>query len=402
MKIIAVLDSAVSAGGGFNQALNAVVQMQRMCRNRFEYGVLTTQLENVEYLEKLGISAEHFSFSIVDRLFYKFRLSTWWQIVQSRFKVVAPFEQKLMSLDCDLVYFVTPYENSASLGRLNYISTVWDLCHRDTPEFPEVREFNLFHGRECHLRNYLASAFTVVVDSEHSADSILQRYGVDRTRLQPMPFSVAPFLETDRCVATDVTLEKYGLSKGYFFYPAQFWAHKNHVRILEALQRLRSDGHKYQVVFSGGDQGNLSYLEAFVRHHHLDEYVRFLGFVPAEDMRGLYEGCRAVIMSSYFGPTNVPPLEAWMVGRPLICSNCCSDQVADAAILFDPDNADELAVAMKKCDDKKLCDGLVSKGYIRIKEIESQREKCESEFLARLVAFSSKLRCWRDCCISEA
>jgi len=64
-----------------------------------------------------------------------------------------------------------------------------------------------------------------------------------------------------------------------------------------------------------------------------------LGFVPIEDMRGLYEGSLAIVMPTYFGPTNIPPLEAWTLEKPLIYSTHLAEQAGDAALLIDPNNA---------------------------------------------------------------
>src|SRR5688572_28148468 len=41
----------------------------------------------------------------------------------------------------------------------------------------------------------------------------------------------------------------HGLPERYLFYPAQFWPHKNHKRIVEALALLRDRGTRVDVVF---------------------------------------------------------------------------------------------------------------------------------------------------------
>ena len=51
-------------------------------------------------------------------------------------------------------------------------------------------------------------------------------------------------------------------------------------------------------------------------------------------------------MPSYFGPTNLPPLEAWAVGTPVIYPEAFKAQAGDAAILFDYDDPRSLADAI--------------------------------------------------------
>jgi glycosyltransferase involved in cell wall biosynthesis len=395
MKIIALLENTITSGGGFNQALNAILQMKRLCENRFEFAVVTTIQDNIPILGRLNINADLMPISLFEKLLLKFVAMPSWQRVQGVLKLILPFEKMLINRGADLIYFVAPSARSTTMQRLNYITTVWDLCHRDTPEFPEVREFNQFHTRENLYRSLLAPSVTVLTDSITSAENISRRYGIDRDRLLPMPFSPAPFLSEIYANGMNEVLAKYRLEYGYFFYPSQFWSHKNHIRIMEALLILRQEGIRPIVVFSGGDMGNRKMVEGFITQNDLAGQVKVLGFVPAEDMRGLYGGCRAVVMPTYFGPTNIPPLEAWMIGKPLIYSLHFHEQAGDAAILIDPDDANDLAAALKASMDDRLCAKLVEKGCRRLQEIEIQRDAAEMELLTRLVRFEKRIRCWR-------
>jgi glycosyltransferase involved in cell wall biosynthesis len=290
------------------------------------------------------------------------------------------------------VYFAAPSAKAKALQRLNYIATVWDLCHRDAPEFPESREF--FQVREHLYRGLLAPAVAILTDSPTLADATAHRYGVDRGKILPMPFAPAAFLDHETSTDKAAVLRKYGLEEGYFFYPGQFWAHKNHVRILEALALLRDRGERRTAVFAGGDQGNRAHVEATTNRLALREQVRFLGFVPAEDIRGLYEGASAVVMPTYFGPTNIPPLEAWVTGKPLVYSAQFKEQVGEAAICVNPDDATELAEGMLACARGDICANLVKEGAVRLREIEQQRTEAESALLRRLLQFESKRACW--------
>ena len=396
MKIIALLESSITSGGGFNQALNAILQMKRICENRFEFEVFTTIKENIPILWELGVTADVLSISFLEMQLSKFVAMTTWQKIKVRLGLspMLTFEKKLIHNNADLIYFVASSARSAALQKLNYVTTVWDLCHRDTPEFPEVREYNYFHSRETIYKKVLGPAVIVLTDSSTSAENISRRYGVDQERLLSMPFAPAPFLSDVYAAGTHDVLAKYRLDCGYFFYPSQFWSHKNHIRILEALLILRQEDWHPIMVFVGGDMGNRRNVERFIARNDISGQVKILGFVPAEDMRGLYSGCRAVVMPTYFGPTNLPPLEAWMIGRPLIYSAHLREQAGDAAILFDPDDANDLAMALKTSMDDRLCAELVEKGRKRLQEIEFQRNAAEAELLARLMKFEKRSRCW--------
>ena len=394
MKVVAILEDDAASGGGFNQALNAIVQMRDLCAGRYEFEVMTTRKSNVEVLRTLGLKAETFAFSLADKLLSYLSPIPWWHPFQVRLKVRGPFEKMLLRRGCDLVYFVNPTARPNVLQHLNFITTVWDLCHRDTPEFPEVRESAVFRAREHLYWTTLPQAIAVVTDSTDLGAAISRRYGIDPGRLLSMPFAPAPFLAATASTERSTVLRGYGLEEGYFFYPAQLWAHKNHIRILQALLILRSSGQRLRVVFSGGDKGNGSYLEKFIGDNALEDQVRLLGFVPSEEMRGLYEGCRAVVMPTYFGPTNIPPLEAWLIGKPLIYSSQFREQAGNAALYVDPDDADALARAMHTCLDGETSGALVSAGTTRLQQIEQRRKDAEAALLARLRQFEAKRSCW--------
>ena len=391
MKVIAVLEGTDARGGGFNQALNAIVQMRRLCEGRFDFEVFTDVRSNLEHLSKLGVAATHFSFSLSDRLARYLTSSPRLQVRFKRLGLAGRFERKLLEHGCDLAYFVTPSGSSAALQRLNYIATVWDLCHRDTPEFPEVREFGELTVRDDALRTKFAAAFAILTDSTALAEAVSRRYGIDHDRLLAMPFAAAPQLESGSAKDKAAVLGKYRLQEGYFFYPAQFWAHKNHIRILQAMLLLKE---RSRVVFAGGDQGNRRHVEDFARKNGIERHVRFLGFVPAEDLRGLYEGCAAVVMPTYFGPTNLPPLEAWLLGKPLVYSRFCAEQAGDAALCVDPDSAEELARAMRAALDPATAAALAERGKAQLQHIDRQRAEAEAELLRRLVQFEARRRCW--------
>lgn len=429
MKIIAVLESPATSGGAFNQGLNAIMQMSRICEGRFEFEVFTAHTENIKFLEKLGFSCVWFAPplqeksaslpervpSLLQRVVTRANLVSRWRARQSRKKIIGSpkenigssekntgliennigwFEKKLMAHGADVVYFLMPSVGPEPLQQLNYITTVFDLCHRDTPEFPEVRIFGEFQGREWHYKNNLAPALLLITESENLSERVAQRYGIDRIRCLAMPMLPAPFLKDEFSVDKYSVLKKYELKEGYFFYPAQFWSHKNHVRILEALVLLRETGSNFRVVFAGSDQGNQRHVENLVARYSLNGQVRFLGFVPAEHMRALYEGCTAVVMPTYFGPTNLPPLEAWMIGKPLIYSAHLKEQAGDAAVYANPDSATELAEAMKAGADPEIAARLVEQGTLRLYQLEQKHKDSETELINRLLQFEARRKCW--------
>ena len=394
MKIIAIIEKPIKSGGGFNQALNAIQQMSRLSVDKFDFSVVTPAKENIDSLKRLNIKTDYVAITFFDKILSRLFTGRIWGQILAKLKIVGPFEKQLIKQNCDLVYFVEQSSRSECLQNLNFIETVHDLCHQDQLEFPEVRNFGEFRARELVFQNTLKCAFIVMADSEELADKINSRYGVDRDRIVTMPFSPSPFLKEPQVSNSVNILKLYKLDYGYFFYPAQFWAHKNHYRIIEAVKLLHQEGAQCRVVFVGGDKGNYAFLDRIIRGYGLSNHIQSLGFIPAEHMMALYENCQAVIMPTYFGSTNLPPLEAWLLGKPLIYSKLFSEQAGNAALFIDPDDANSIAYAMKSMLDETISDKFIKNGFKRLQEITIIKKKAEEQLISRIIQFEKKRQCW--------
>ncbi len=355
LDVVAVFAQSPEAGGGFHQSLNSLATLAAACdgRHQLRAVVMKGGLPDPERLCELipALSSVEWVAAPSSRKPRLLRLLPD-SVRRSRLvRAVVRASRGLTTgsfldgLGADVVYFLSPHSAALQLRRTPFLMTVWDVCHLDFPEFPEVRADGEFEGREALFSRALPQALLVVTDSEALSDRIHARYGVDRSRLLAQPFLPSPFLFSD-ATPTDEVLERYGLEHGYWFYPAQFWAHKNHVRILEALSLIRGRGERHRVVFSGSDKGFRAAVEAHVRRLDLADDVTFLGFVPSEHLRGLYEGSVGLVFPSYFGPTNLPPLEALALRVPVVCSDFHARSLGEGPRYFDPDDAEDLAAQM--------------------------------------------------------
>ena len=118
--------------------------------------------------------------------------------------------------------------------------------------------------------------------------------------------------------------------------------------LLLALHRLRQlYGMTLSLVLTGDDMGQWEKFEALARHFHLHEQVRYLGYVPADDLPGLYRGAALLLFPSLFEGFGIPLVEAMTLGCPIAAANTTSipEVVGDAALLFDPRQPDSIASA---------------------------------------------------------
>src|SRR5207247_598371 len=148
-----------------------------------------------------------------------------------------------------------------------------------------------------------------------------------------------------------------------------FLSHKNPASILRAILHLKKiDNLRLPVVFTGSDQGNESYVRELVEEMQIHDQVFFLGHVPRQTLKALYQNAFALCYLSFFGPENLPPLEAFALGCPVIAADVpgASEQLGDAAIRVNPANELEIAQALKLLfNDKRKREDLIRLGKAR-------------------------------------
>jgi glycosyltransferase involved in cell wall biosynthesis len=396
IKIIALIDNKIDAGGGFNQAINSIINLRDISKKGFILEVITTRKINLIYLKQLEINASYIPVNFIDYLFVFFSNFFLFSLLQQKIKALSPLEIKLIKRECDLVYFTTPSILASNLQKLNYIFTLWDLCHTEHPEFPEVRFFGKYILRDKYLRKAICSSFIVITESDELSNIASLHFGVDKERFISLPLSESPFLKNLASANIFNVKKVYKLAKDYFFYPAQFWPHKNHIRILQALLLLRdSQDLKLNVVFSGKDYGNLNYLSDFIKNNKLNSQVQFLGFVPADHMRGLYENSKAVVMPTYFGPSNIPPIEAWSLGIPLIYPANLSKKFKKAVIAIDQNCEKDLANALIAVTKPQIRKKLIVEGYKFLEQQNKNRLLAFKKLAYKIKEFSKIRETWR-------
>ena len=244
----------------------------------------------------------------------------------------------------DIVWFMAV---SAVPLRVPFIATVWDLEHRKQPYFPEVSVTGwTWAEREQTYRAVLPRASFIITGTQVGKEEITHYYGVNPSNVRVVPFSVAN--KEFGKVSLDVAAvqAKYRIQGDFLLYPAQFWPHKNHVNLLKAMVVLRMrDGLRLNLILTGSDKGNRRYVWDKVREWELSDQVFDLGFVPREELNALYEGAMALIFPSFFGPDNVPPLEAFALGCPVLASRVAGaeEQLRGGALLFDPTDPTDIA-----------------------------------------------------------
>lgn len=260
------------------------------------------------------------------------------------------YNNKLKNNNIDLLYYVIQGEEI--LPDYPFVFTIWDMAYYVTYPFPELIKGRNFLGRKKTFDTILKKAIMVFSESEAGKKDLVKYANVLEKKIRIVPLFAGnvinlavPEKEQQKILA------KYELQTyKYFFYPAQYWAHKNHVTLLKAFRIFYENHSDFKLVLTGSDKGNKEHIINVCRMLGLSESVLFMGFVKNEEIFTFYKNANSLIMASFFGPTNMPPIEAMNLGCPVICSDTEGHKeiMSDAALYFNSIDETELSNAMEK------------------------------------------------------
>ena len=252
--------------------------------------------------------------------------------------------------------------NTSFLKGAKHICVIHDLMHRYETRFPEVGEGVIPKARDQQYKSMIQNADAIIVDSPTGAKHVRECYkNVRNEQLKILPF--AAFEEVILC---DEKKPNFNIPEKFFFYPAQFWLHKNHLGLAKAINILKNDFPNMVFITAGNTQQNgYEQFHEFVENENLNKHFICPGYLPTENLVWLYKHARALVMPTFFGPTNIPPLEAMALDCPVAISNIYGmpEQCKNAALYFNPDDPQNIASILKKLwTDDNLCQDLIVKG----------------------------------------
>ncbi|MCG3129723.1 MAG: D-inositol-3-phosphate glycosyltransferase [Phycisphaerae bacterium] len=278
-----------------------------------------------------------------------------------------------------MMVYPSPHRLSFEAG-VPYLMPIHDLQHRLLPQFPEVRIDGEWERREYLFRNGVRHAEILLADSETGREDILRcygRYGATKERIHVASYSpVCTEPPVEARLRCGEVLQRLNLPPRYFFYPAQFWPHKNHLRLIAALAVLeREHGIRAPLALTGAATGSLREAAlADVRRAatelNVADRVHLPGYVSDADLAALYTSAAALVMPTFFGPTNLPVLEAWTLGCPVVTSDIrgVREQAGDAALLVDPRSVESIAAGLELVwTNDAVREALIARGRQRLR-----------------------------------
>ncbi|WP_412467660.1 glycosyltransferase family 4 protein [Pedobacter sp. KLB.chiD] len=255
-------------------------------------------------------------------------------------------KKALIEINIHLILYVKPDGIDFNFP---FVTIHWDIGHRSTYMFPEFGES--FESRESYYCQTLNRALYILTETQTGKDELINFTSISENKIGVMPiFPGAVVNENVSDETQNEILKKAEITKYEFFiYPAQFWAHKNHNLLIEAMQQINKLYPRIKLILTGSNKGNLPYIEDRIKASNLKDTIKILGFVSNEELFTFYKNAIALVMPTFLGPSNMPPLEAATLACPVLISDLAGHRelMKDYATYFDPTNVDDLIEKMQ-------------------------------------------------------
>jgi glycosyltransferase involved in cell wall biosynthesis len=244
---------------------------------------------------------------------------------------------------------VYPYNDKIFLGKTR-IDWIPDFQERYLPHMFSKEEIQ----RRLHDQTIISKAGGVVIFSSQDALNDFEKFYPDHNcKLRRLRF--ASMLPEYQHIEFSTLQTQYEIPGTYFMSPNQFWKHKNHIVLLEAIALLKNDNLDFQVVLTGSqsDPRNKEYfktLKDFIEKNQIERWIKFLGFIDRSDQLALMYHSRAIIQPSLFEGWSTVVEDTKAMNQFIILSDIPvhREQISENCNFFDPHSSEQLATKMRE------------------------------------------------------
>ena len=234
-------------------------------------------------------------------------------------------------------------------SKIPTLSWLPDFQHIHLPEMfsPEERE-----RRDRSFRQLAVKSTLILLLSEsvkHDFDSFSPAHANKARVVRPVSYISPSFYQTP----LKPIIEAYRLPEKFIYLPNQFWKHKNHGSVFEAVRLLKDEGIEVNVVCSGNlidyrHPNHLSDLLQMALRLEIRNQIFFLGLIPRDHVFSLIRQSICVLNPSLFEGFGLAADEARSLGKQLLLSDIDAhrEQAPPRAVFFNPRDCKELAATM--------------------------------------------------------
>ena len=347
MKIAFFL-SSFGSGGNYNQTmgfLNLIKKIQ--IKDNDQICIISDERIQERFLIK-DFEVIYFKKTFFKRVMFNFcELVKKNKFIESD-KILNPFQRFLKKNKIDLIVFAQPSFYSLYCNGTHFIINIWNT------EIKKYYNYNEFISGGYEYQNKIINfavekAFKIFVFTERNKKDLSEYYNcnTEKIKIQNLTPNLPSVLEENKNINYSEIFNNFKLNKEFkwYFYPAQFWPHKNHKYLLDVMKNLLKKNYKkIGFVFCGPDKGNLDYIKNIIKKENLNENIKILGFVSEKEMISIYKNCNAVLIPTLIGRSSLPLLESLFFKKKIFYSQNVLDHNLEKYVEeFDLNDPDDLS-----------------------------------------------------------
>ncbi|GAB5560394.1 MAG: hypothetical protein SynsKO_20410 [Synoicihabitans sp.] len=249
------------------------------------------------------------------------------------------------------------------------VALLVDSLHRDLPSALPIEEVNF---RDDTFKRAIGSSDWIQTLAKHGINRLRHHFGVSPSRCFHTYASVQ-----QRLADPDASTERPDSlpTRPFFFYPANFWPHKNHEVLLTAYYQYQHKAGEecWQLLLTGHPDKRMESLQKFSSALGMDNHVIFGGHLPDDAFKSVWQHAGALVFPSLHEGFGIPVAEAFQSQLPVIAANASAlpEVGHDACEWFDPHDPSDLARCLQT-----------------VAQDESRRAELAQRGAAQLVRFS--------------
>jgi glycosyltransferase involved in cell wall biosynthesis len=239
----------------------------------------------------------------------------------------------------------------------NNVAPIWGPC----PTILTIHDMTLWLFPHYHYRKRLLAmrpilplaarrAAAVITVSQSARADIIRLLGLPADNVHAIYEAPAPiFRPLSPGPALTAVRHRHQLPDRFLLYVGTIEPRKNLVRLLEAFARL-TPSFPHHLLLVGQRGWKDDEVFAAVERLQMAARVRFLGFLPADDLAALYNLAEALVFPSLYEGFGLPVVEAMACGTPVIASNrgALAEVAGGAAEMVNPTDIDSIAAGLER------------------------------------------------------
>ncbi|EMX8699893.1 glycosyltransferase family 4 protein [Klebsiella michiganensis] len=223
---------------------------------------------------------------------------------------------------------------------------------------------------EKSIRESMASAKLILTVSDFSRSEIIRLLNYPADRIVTTRLACSGDYVPRSLAECQPVLQKYQLEwQRYALYIGTMEPRKNIRGLLLAYQQLPVETRmRYPLILSGYRGWEDDTLWQIIERGTREGWIRYLGYVPDDDLPYLYAAARTFVYPSFYEGFGLPILEAMSCGIPVVCSNVTSlpEVVGDAGLLSDPNDVDAISAhILQSLQDEYWREIAIARGFVQ-------------------------------------